>query len=329
MLRIFLTSLVVLMSTSYSYGQEVNRATSKWQNYLPIEGGGFYVKIDSTTSLDSLINRLSENWEFIKTGKLYWIGYTDDMFSIAARGDEAIQPLVKFLQNSKSENAKYGAIYCLHLIGINRTMVGRMSEEFVNPKARAALLQLLDDPSLQESIMRLLIRDPWLSDIPHIMKTIESCKTDCWALVNGLTRYRIDNLPIRQIIPDQIKNISVRLKYKNDSVHGENYDFDTQIKDALDAFMRLKSKYLSIEDTLFKSKLTGDFISIDESFITIGEFLRLLDLDYYTRLGTRLQYYMEDSKLYICSPNTARKRMIAWWSNQTQEQKDSYNKNYR
>ena len=208
-------------------------------------------------------------------------------------------------------------------------MVGRMSEEFVNPKARVALLQLLDDPSLQESIMRLLIRNPWLSDIPHIMKTIESCKTDCWALVNGLTRYRIDNLPIRQIIPDQIKNISVRLKYKNDSVHGENYDFDTQIKDALDAFMRLKSKYLSIEDTLFKSKLTGDFISIDESFITIGEFLRLLDLDYYTRLGTRLQYYMEDSKLYICSPNTARKRMIAWWSNQTQEQKDSYNKNYR
>ena len=287
------------------------------------------MKIDTITPLDSLIGRLSKNWQFIETGKMYWIGYTEDMYSIAARGDNAIQPLINVLQNSSSDYAKYGAVYCLHLIGINRTIAGRFYENFANPKARMALLQFLKDTLLQENIMRLLIRDPWQSDISTIIETMKACKQDCWSLVNGLIRYKINNLPIHQTIPDNIKDISVNLKYTNPSVLEANFDFDGQIKEALDSFRHLRNKKIAIEDTLFKSKVIGDFGSKYESPVTVQEFFSLLDFDNYTSLGSRVQYYVTEDKLFICSPETARRRLIEWWTKLTDEEKATYNKNYR
>lgn len=84
--------------------------------------------IDSTTSLINLIDRLSGDWQFIETGKMYWIGYTNDMFSIAARGDSAIGPLVKVVETSSKLKERLGAIYTLHLIGIDRSIKGRGNE---------------------------------------------------------------------------------------------------------------------------------------------------------------------------------------------------------
>jgi hypothetical protein len=329
MLRNLFISLLLLLSIDQSFSQVVDSAPSAKQYSLPVEGGEIVMKIDTTTSLDSLIGRLSGKWEFIETGKAYWIGYTDDMFSIAGRGDSAIQPLVNVLQNSSSSYAKYGAIYCLHLIGINGEIVGRFSEEFVNPKARAALLQFLKDTLLQENIMRLLIRDPWKSDIPHIIEAMKDCRSDCWALVNGLTRYNIKDLSVHQAIPDSIKTISVKLQYTNPYVLDANFDFDKQIKEALSSFKNLRNKSIVIEDTLFRSKLVGDFTSKYDSPVSIRYFLSLLDSDRYSSLGSRIQYYVTDDKLYICSPETARRRLITWWENQTIEQKASYNKNHR
>ena len=224
---------------------------------------------------------------------MYWIGYTEDMYSIAAREDNAIQSLINVLQSSSNSYAKYGAIYCLHLIGINRTIEGRFYEKFVNPKARAALLQFLKDTSLQEDIMRLLIRDPWTSDIPYIIETMKSCKTDCWSLVNGLTRYKLNNIPIHQTIPDNIQAVSVNLKYTNQSVLEADFDFDGQIKEALDSFRHLKSGNIIIEDTLFKSKLIGDFGSKYENPVSVQEFFGLLDFDNYASLGSRVQYWRQ------------------------------------
>jgi hypothetical protein len=262
-------------------------------------------------------------------GQFEWVFHTEDMYSIAARGDNAIEPLINVLQNSSNDYAKYGVVYCLHLIGINRTIAGRFYEKFVNPKARIALLQFLKDTSLQEDIMRLLIRDPWQSDISYIIETMKACKTDCWSLVNGLTRYKINNLPIHQTIPENINDISVNLKYTNPSVLEANFDFDGQIKEALDSFKHLRDKKIVIEDTLFKNKLVGDFGSKYESHVSVQEFFRLLDFDNYTSLGSRVQYYVTGDKLYICSPETARRRLIEWWTNLTAVEKASYNKNYR
>ena len=329
MLRFFFTSFLLLTLVSNSFSQVTDVAPSGRQNYIAVEGGGWKVKIDTITPLDSLIRRLSKNWQFIETGKMYWIGYTEDMYSIAARGDNAIQLLVNVLQNSPSDYAKYGAVYCLHLIGINRTIAGRFYEKFVNPKARTALLQFLKDTSLQEDIMRLLIRDPWTSDIPYIIETMKSCKTDCWSLVNGLTRYKLNNIPIHQTIPDNIQAVSVNLKYTNPSVHEADFDFDGQIKEALDSFRHLKRGNIIIEDTLFKSKLVGDFGSKYGSTVSVQEFFRLLDFDNYTSLGSKVQYYVTGDKLYICSPEAARRRMIEWWTKLTDNEKAIYNKNYR
>ena len=327
--RQFFTLFLLLTFIFKSYSQVVDVAPSGRQNYITVEGGGWKMKIDTVPSLDSLIGRLSKNWQFIERGKMYWIGYTEDMYSIAAKGDNAIQPLMNVLQNSSSNYAKYGAVYSLHLIGINRTIAGKFYEKFVNSKARTALLQFLKDTSLQEDIMRLLIRDPWQSDIPAIIETMKACKTDCWSLVNGLTRYKINNLPIRQTIPNNIKDISVNLKYTNPLVLEANFDFDGQIKEALDSFRHLRNKRIVIEDTLFKSKLEGDFGSKYESPVSVQEFFRLLDFDNYTSLGSRVQYYVTGDILYICSPETARRRLIEWWTNLTETEKAAYNKNYR
>ena len=141
MLRNFFTSFLLLTAVSHSFSQVIDATPSSRQNYIAVEGGGWKVKIDTTISLDSLIGRLSKNWQFIEAGKMYWIGYTEDMYSIAARGDSAIQSLINVLQSSSNSYAKYGAIYCLHLIGINSTIEGRFYEKFVSPKARTALLQ--------------------------------------------------------------------------------------------------------------------------------------------------------------------------------------------
>jgi hypothetical protein len=329
MLRNIFTSFLLLALVSHSFSQRTDVAPSGIQNYLAVEGGGLLMKIDTTTSLDSLIGRLSKKWELLETGKMYWIGYTRDMYSIAARGDAAIQSLVNVLQNSSNAYARYGAVYCLHLIGINRTIVGRFTEKFIVIKARAALLQFLKDTSLQEVIMRLLIRDPWTSDIPYIIETMKSYSSDCWSLVNGLTRYQINNLPIHQKIPDNINEISVQLKYTNESVLERDFDFDAQIKEALIAFKHLKSRNILIEDTLFKSRLIGDFGSKFGSPVSIQEFFRLLDFDNYIFLGSRVQYYVTSDKLYICSPETARRRLIEWWTNLSIAEKDIYNKNHR
>ena len=77
-----------------------------------------------------LIQRLEEDWREVETGKAYWIGYTKDMYSIAAHGDDAIYPLLSFIKKAKSNRAKYGAILSLHLIGIDRKIAGRFYEEF-------------------------------------------------------------------------------------------------------------------------------------------------------------------------------------------------------
>ena len=65
------------------------------------------------------------------------------MFSIASRGEIAIPTLMEFIKNTPSKKGKIGAIYTLHLIGIDRQIVGRFEEKFVKTEARSALLKLL------------------------------------------------------------------------------------------------------------------------------------------------------------------------------------------
>ncbi len=156
--------LFILILTSFSLiarGQVADILPDNIENYRFFEGGSSRVPIDKKTPILTLINRLNSNWQFEETFKGYWIGYTDDMYSIAAHKNDAIRPLMDFIKYTKSYKSKLGALYCLHLIGIDSKIAGRFYEEFVNPKARQALLRLIYNPELTDHVISLLARDPW------------------------------------------------------------------------------------------------------------------------------------------------------------------------
>lgn len=164
------------------------------------------VLIDNKTPLKQLISRLESPWELVQTGAGYWIGYTDDMFSIAHYKDKAIDPLVSFIKNTDSIRGKIGGIYTLHLIGINSHVVERTYEEFVDTLARQALISFMDDPQLNRLVMRLLRRDPWAYDIPELVNYLSLPNRDYSFVLNAMRRYSEFNafIPLWQPLPDEI-----------------------------------------------------------------------------------------------------------------------------
>ncbi len=303
----FILILLLQICTSSIFAQEKLRATEGW-------GDRSIVMLDTVASLDNLIGRLNSNWKLVSTGKAYWIGYTDDMFSIARYGDTAIKLLTDFINKNTSYKARIGAVYTLHLIGTNSKVTGRFYETFTNIKAREALLHLLNEEDLQDRVMGLLIRDPKTADVKYIMEAMINSKTDCWTLVNGLIRYNLSGIPIHQELPHNIWSIHVSLKYTDPMSLSADYDFDGQIREALDSIKRLKSGFISIEDTLFHTKeLAGNFRTKLSSDLSIHDFLSDLTDVSFTDIGNHIQYYYEDGHLYICSSQTAKQRWIGWW----------------
>lgn len=203
--------LVAIMHvTVLTKGQYVDIPPNNKENYRAQEGGSSKVNIDKATSLESLLKRLESNWQFLETGKVYWIGYTDDMFSIAAYKDNAIKPLLDFYDSTRTSQGKIGAIYCLHLIGIDSKIVGRFVEKFINKNARNALLSLTSDTTYLPVIINLLARDPWESDLPILSKLLKT-KFDLY-LTNALFRYTSDDFPFRQDVKENLDTINIYLQ---------------------------------------------------------------------------------------------------------------------
>jgi len=162
------------------------------------------------TTLDKLIKQLDNNWELEETGKAYWIGYTDLMYKIAEKKDTAIDRLVKYINSTKSDHGKQGAVFCIHLIGIDSKVVGRFKEEFKNKKAREALLKLIKQKELSSLIIFLLARDPWPSDLPVLVNSLENNPSN--VLANALFRYSRNKMPFRDSISEYIDTIKVNLE---------------------------------------------------------------------------------------------------------------------
>ena len=188
-------------------------APSGEENVRAVTGGGTHVHIDKKTPLIKLIHRLEKKWQFEETFKAYWIGYTDDMYSIAAYKDKAIDPLIKYIHETNSPSARVGAVYTLHLIGINSKIVGRFEEDFENDKARSALLSLLNEPDLQELILSLLIRDPWPTDVPVLFSILEKGTPNEWAFAKAFQRYNIQGRPVHQDLPKEFNDIPLNCKF--------------------------------------------------------------------------------------------------------------------
>jgi hypothetical protein len=164
------------------------------------------VLIDNKTPMKELIHRLESPWNLVETGAGYWIGYTDDMFSIAHYGDKAIEPLISFIENTDSIGGKIGGIFSLHLIGINSHVAGRNYEEFVDTLARQALIHFIDDPKLHRLVMLLLRRDPWAYDMPDLVNYLSIPNRDYSFVMNAMRRYALFNdfIPLWQPLPNEI-----------------------------------------------------------------------------------------------------------------------------
>lgn len=324
------TILIFLLNQSL-FGQTLDRAPTGKQNILPVEGGGIRMKTDSLTPLNKLIERLNANWNFLETGKGYWIGYTEDMFSIASRGNKAIPALSDFFRNTQSKKGKIGAIYTLHLIGIDRQIAGRFYETFVNPAARSALLKLLTQSKFTYSIMELLMRDPWKSDVPYLFKILQSGVNEetCWPIINALNRYKIFDLPITSNLPDSLQDLSIRLKVKNENTLEHHFDFSGQIKEALKEFRFRYPEKVIIEEKLFDDDLSKYYKTKLSSTLSISNFLTSLGIDSnnpfgYSQIGCKIQYYIDNGKLYFCTINTARQRLVNWWNNLSVDEKNKF-----
>lgn len=337
----FITFIICITFVTYDVtAQIIDNQTDSDQNYLPVEGDRIYMKIDTSTPLNKLIDRLNGNWEFIETGKGYWIGYTNDMFSIAARGDNAINELIDFFHTTKSKNGKIGAIYTIHLIGINRTIVGRTSEKFLNPLARKALLNLLNEENLnsierkkvgfmEEStlsyqIMELLSRDPWPSDIPYLFDLLEK-KTDeeiIWPILNFLKWYEIhDYLPYNnhQEIPEDFNILSIVFPVKDEKSLSLDFDFSSQAREALKIFKKKFPDIIEIENVILKNK--ENILKFTNTKLSNNT--NIDDLTSHIGMST-IKYYFEKGKIYFFTIKTAQNRTVSWWQNLSEEEKKKF-----
>lgn len=326
--------MLTFLQALTAYCQVVDSGPSGRQNILPVEGAGLVMQIDTVTPLDELIKRLNGDWEFIETGKGYWIGYTNDMFSIAAHGDEAIPRLVEFFRTAKSEAGKSGAIYTLHLIGINRTIVGRFSEKFVNPKAREALLSLLPDKQYAYWIMELLMRDPWQSDVPRLFEVLSKETDDdiAYPVINALKRYDIKGLSLINEIPDTISDLNIKLDFNNDNGNNQLQPLEDKIKLALKQFSAQYPDKIKIDEGLYAYELTKyGGTSLDGKTTTLSDFISILhilrnDVFGYCIMGNKLQYFYKDGALQFITIKTARKIANNWWASLSDAEKQKFKK---
>ncbi len=315
--RNIITFLILL--TTLSASAQTDSSAPDRRNYRLTEGSGEKVSIDTVTPLPQLITRLAGDWELIQTFKGYWIGYTDDMFSIAEYGDDAINPLTHFIDTVHSIKAKRGAIYTLHLVGINSTIVGRFFEKFENRNARKALRKYLADTTLHTLVLELLMRDPWVTDIPEYMAYLEAPGKDYSTVLSVLKRYEIENPPLNQRISGGVFERLVKIKAD---------DYGIKPMDALVTFQKKFSKYFIVDEEIINSK----------------EWTRshrlLSNVKFSTRKKSVMTYFMSDYFFSYCSfseiysynfdgkiitvygPAKAREIWLNWWKKIPQDEKE-------
>jgi len=309
-LAVVATSVILPPATSFAQRPFLDVPPSGRENVRAAEGGGINVALDTTTPLPVLVKRLEGNWREVETGKAYWIGYTDDMYSIAAHGDDAIAPLIALARTTTSDHAKHGVVLTLHLLGIERQIAGRFRENFRNPRARAALLSLLADRSLQQQILLLLIRHPWPSDLPQLFVHLASDTPNGWAFGKALQRYGIRDRPVHQEIAQQVRMLEC----------GCTYSYDQYYPTVVAALSKSLRGKLIVEPRLFEGEVAVENWRTSRKVVGqgilgggVGSVLEHFTAGGYTSLGERFDYYVEGDVIHLCSMATARKRWLDWY----------------
>jgi hypothetical protein len=313
---------VIIFSYSLAYAQDNDSTYTDYRNYRMVEGGGDKIDIDKTTPLSTLINKLTKDWKLVMTGKRYWIGYTDDMYSIANHGDEAVSALVDFIDSTNNLKAKEGAIYTLHLIGINSRIVGRFIEDFHNKKARNALLKYLPDSTLHKTIVTLLMRDPWLTDVPHIMAFLTLPNRDYSTILSALGRYDINEPGMGQKIPATFLKGGIKVKTEQELGLTPIYALialndKTEGKVIVDKEITTSNAWATaMSDMNVKGKYTRT-VSIDYILNWNQPFLS------YCINGEPYYYIFKGNRVEVYGEKGARQVWLNWWNNMSQRNKDT------
>ena len=294
---------------------------------VPI-GNGKPIKmhLDSVTPLIKLIDKLETQNKLNRTYNTGFIGYNDLMFSIAVHGDSAIEPLIKFIHSIKSYDAKIGAVFTLHLIGINcKINFENGFEVFPNQHARKALFQLLaEEDSLQPMVMLLLSRKPMASDVPVLFDILNSSKSDCWAITCGLIRYDLKNIPVAQKLPEKIFRKEVYINNPKGTLN------DRAISKTIKKIATKYHDYVVVEDTLFNYHYEmpmmydrGIMLHMVENHVRIGDVCDFCIFTSIFTFGSNFQYYYKNDKITFCSSKTSKHLWLEWWKSQTHSYKDS------
>lgn len=343
-MRILLTMLTVFsFSQPLLAGQRIlDIGPSGRPNERAVIGGSQPVEIETNVPLAVLIKRLEGNWKEEVTTKGYWIGYTDDMFSIAAHGEDAIAPLLNFIKNTSSEKAHYGALLSLHLIGIESTIAGRFYEEFKSEKVRAAFYGLLENPKLRDQVLLLLVRDPWPTDLPHVFKLLTTVPDEnCRPTVNGLFRYSLGNPAFGGTLSEEAEGAQVVLVQKNATVDigtmrvitrelpGESSVRINQINNTDKNIVIQSGKgrkgwvVWKFQDPAEARNRFLPHYSDRDVHAVVGEALRN-DQTFtfrYCDLDDPFNYSVVGTNVYIISPAAAKVRWLDWWKQLSDEQK--------
>lgn len=287
--------------------------------YRAVEGASIKANIDSITPLKELILRLEKQWDFVETGKGYWIGYTDDMFSIARHQTTAVPYLKEFIDKTDSLQAKIGALYTMHLIGIRSTIISRWKENFQDSIARKAIISYTNNKELHETVLLLIMRDPWLTDIPDLMEYLSEPTNESANILSALQRYSFNGQPLGQKLPKKTFERKIKVRHKKMGEHlYESYDMQSLIG----LKQTLKNKVV-IDDEILQSEEWKQFYEYSKSdslkTIKYKTGYTLIDLTNstfsYCRFSNRFFYKYEDGIIYIFGHKGARKIWLEWWGN--------------
>jgi hypothetical protein len=319
--------IVILGVFNTAKGQALDSASYGNDEYRPVMGGGQRVNRSAKAPLNELIQRLEKPWQLVWTGKAYWIGYTDDMYLIADHKNEAIPLLVNFIDTATNVKAQKGGLYTLHLIGIDEKVAGRFSENFVNKKARTALLRYLNDKSLHETVVYLLMRDPWLSDIPKLMDYLCKPDRDYSKVLSALQRYEFDNKPIGQIIDTNITNKQIDISHTGNNTPEPAYSIDELIsyqtalgsRFLVDREIEKSHEWINGKVRLSKMKLYKN----SEQFGFGFSFL-IRDGFNFCEFQESFFYTFHDHKLTIYGPIKTRQIWINWWNKLSDRERELF-----
>ena len=313
-MKTYVLIILVLTTLNRVKAQIPDSAYYGDDEYRAVMGGGQKVNYDTKTSINELIQRLEKPWELVETGKAYWIGYTNDMYSIAQYKDRAIPLLVNFIDTATNLKAREGGLYTLHLIGIDRKVAGRFVENFSRKDARIALLRYLNNKSLNQTVVYLLMRDPWLSDIPQLMDYLSKSGPDYSKVLSALQRYNFINKPIGQEIDTDITNKHITIvnsdPYEYNSIYelisyqkglGSSFVIDTEISQSPE-WTNGKTKLSRI-----KTHNSSEQFGFSFSFF-IGDVFNFCDFQ------SSFFYRYQDRKIIVYGPVKTRQIWLDWWN---------------